>query len=184
MAMAGPAFDPNGAVRFDLKSGAAADAKGARVVLVPSAALEALDANALEALGAAIGRSCGARIASRFGGDGGVRGAALENVVTHLAGELAVAGVGAVSLERWGRAMVAVVGNPSVTSDSFLGSVLAAAVGSASGRELAYAPLGRERGIARYFLGSKAAADRARTLSAQGKAHGDILAAVHEGGAS
>ena len=35
-------FDPNGAVRFDLRTGAASDARGARLVLVPSEALASL----------------------------------------------------------------------------------------------------------------------------------------------
>jgi hypothetical protein len=181
--MAGPTFDPNGAVRFDLKSGTAADAKGARVVLVPSAALEALDAATLERLGAEIGRACGARVAARLGGDAGVRGAALETVVSHLAGELAVAGIGALSIERWGRAMVGVVANPSVASDAFLAGVLAAAIGAASGREIASAPLGRDRGITRFYLGSRAGADKARALAAQGRPYVEIVGAI-QGGAS
>src|SRR5438132_13670003 len=108
--MAGTAFDPNGSVRFDLKSGAASDAKGQRLVLWPSASVESLDSSAQEKLGNDLGRACGARAAARLGGgDAGVRGAGLEHVVTHLAGELAVAGIGAVHVERWGRAMVFVV---------------------------------------------------------------------------
>src|SRR5437016_11541558 len=98
--MAGPSFDPNGSVRFDLKSGAASDAKGQRLVLVPSASVESLDEDAQQKLGNDLGRACGTRAAGRLGGDNGVRGAALENVVTHLAGELAVAGIGAVHVER------------------------------------------------------------------------------------
>jgi hypothetical protein len=34
--MASSSFDPTGAVRFDLKSGSASDARGERLVLVPS----------------------------------------------------------------------------------------------------------------------------------------------------
>src|SRR4051812_19181471 len=98
--MAGPALDPQGARKFDLKSGAASDAKGQRLVLVPSSSVESLDEAAQEKLGSDLGRACGARAAARLGGDNGVRGSALEQVVTHLAGELAVAGIGAVHVER------------------------------------------------------------------------------------
>src|SRR5689334_6399623 len=110
--MAGPAFDPNGALRFDLTRGAASDARGARLVVMPAAALEAVERThgpAIAALGAELGKACGTRVATRLGGDGGVRNAQLEVVVSHLAGELAIAGIGAVHLERWGRAMVIVV---------------------------------------------------------------------------
>src|SRR3954468_6304383 len=103
--MAAPPFDPNGAVRFDLRAGAASDSRGARLVLVPSAVLATLGPDALTKVGLAIGRACGERVASRLGGDGGVRNAPLEVVISHLAGELAIAGVGAIHVERWGRAM-------------------------------------------------------------------------------
>jgi hypothetical protein len=181
--MAGPPFDPNAAVRFDLKSGVASDVRGARLVLVPGAALEALertDPSAVAILGDAIGRACGTRVAARLGGDAGVRAAQLELVVAHLAGELAISGVGAVHLERWGRAMVCVVANPSVPSDAFLGAVLEGALGSASGREIAAAPLGREAESARFFLGARGTATRVRGLVAEGKSHGDALAIIQE----
>jgi hypothetical protein len=181
--MAGPAFDPSNAVRFDLKSGAASDGKGQRLVLVPSASVESLDTDAQAKLGSDLGRACGARAATRLGGDAGVRAAPLEQVVTHLAGELAVAGIGAVHVERWGRAMVFVVTNPSVASDSFLAAALAGALGAVSGRDVAAAPLGRDRGAARYFLGSPATADKVRKLVAQGRSYAEVVAALQGGSA-
>jgi hypothetical protein len=181
--MAGPAFDPNGAVRFDLRSGAAQDTRGARLVLLPCAALEVLDDASLAKVGAELGRACGVRMASRLGGEAGVRGAPLEVAVSHLAGDLAVAGVGAVHIERWGRALVAVVTNPGVPNDAFLGAVLASAIGAASGRELAAAPLGREGVTIRFLLASRATADRARSMIREGKLHAEVLAAL-QGAAS
>lgn len=184
--MAGPAFDPNGAVRFDLNRGAASDARGARLVVLPSSAIEALErsqAGAVAALGAELGRACGAKIASRLGGDGGVRNAQLEVVVSHLAGELAVSGVGAIHLERWGRAMICVVTNPSVSSDVFLGSVIGNAIGAASGREVVAAAVGRDGGESRFFIGTAKTAERVRGLVAQGKAFAEIVASI-QGGAS
>lgn len=182
--MAGPAFDPSGAVRFDLKSGAASDAQGSRLVVLPSSALEALERTSPEGvveLGNELGRVCGERVAFRLGGDAGVRAAQLEIVISHLAGELAVAGVGALHLERWGRALVCVVENPSHASDAFVSAVLAGALSAASGRDVAVAPLARNG--ARYFVGAPRAADRVRMLAAQGKGHAEILGAL-QGGAS
>lgn len=176
--MAGPAFDPSGAVRFDVKSGAASDARGARLVLVPASAIEALERTtpgALAQIGTEVGRACGARVAARLGGAAGVRGATLELVVEHLAGELAIAGIGAVHLERWGRAMVFVVANPGVNSDAFAIAALSGALNAATGNEVALAALGRDGGVARYFVGTPQTVTKAKSLVSQGKSWGDVL---------
>ena len=181
--MASQPFDPSGAVRFDLRSGSASDSRGARLVLVPSTALESLGPDALAEIGAQIGRACGQRLAARLGGDGGVRATELEVVITHLAGELAIAGIGAVHIERWGRAMIAVVSNPSVADDGFVGAVLASALSAASGREVSAAALGRDHGEARYFLGSASTSERARHLVEEGKSYAEVVA-ILQGGAT
>lgn len=183
--MAGPAFDPNGAVRFDLNRGAASDARGARLLVIPAAAVEAVErahGPAVAALGAEVGKACGTKVAARLGGDGGVRNAQLEVVVSHLAGELAVAGVGAVHVERWGRAMVIVVVNTSLPSDAFLAGVLGGALGAASGREVAAAPLGKDGNAMRFLIGTQATADRVRGLVAQGKGFAEIVTALQSRG--
>lgn len=178
-----PSFDPTGAVRFDLTSGSASDSRGDRLLLVPSEALAGLGAPALAELGGHIGRACGARLAARLGGDGGVRAAELEVVITHLAGELAIAGVGAVHIERWGRALVAVVSNPSISDDGFVGAVLAGLLSAAAGRDVSAAALGHEDGKARYFLGSAATSARVKSLVSQSKGYAEIVAII-QGGAS
>jgi hypothetical protein len=122
-------------------------------------------------------------VSQRLGGDNGVRAAQLEVVVSHLAGELAIAGVGAVHIERWGRAMIAVVTNPSVENDAFVGAVVAGALGAAAGRELVPAAIGRNGEQVRFFVGARATADRAKSLAAQGKKFSEVIAAL-QGGAS
>lgn len=176
--MADPSFDPSGAVRFDLRSGSASDSRGARLVLVPSTALDGLGDDVLEQLGSQIGKACGARVAARLGGDSGVRSAALEVAVSHIAGELAIAGIGAVHVERWGRALVAVVANASISNDAFLGAVVSSALAAASGRDVSAAALGRQGGVARFFLGSAATSERVRDLAKQGKPYAEIVATV------
>lgn len=176
--MPGPAFDPTGAVRFDLKRGAASDVRGERLVLLPASALAELERatpGALTLLGTELGKGCGRRVAASLGGESGVRSATLESVVTHLAGELALAGVGAVELERWGRAMVVSVAGSAVSSDAFVSAVLVGALGEATGRELAVAPLGHDEAVARYFVGAQQTVARARGLLSQGKAWPDVL---------
>lgn len=181
--MASSSFDPTGAVRFDLRTGSASDSRGERLVLVPSAALDLLSSEALAKIGEHIGTACGARVASRLGGDSGVRGSDVETVISHLAGELAIAGVGAVHVERWGRALLVVVSNASITDDAFVGAVLGAALSAASGRTVVAAALGREGAEVRFFLGSAATSERVRGLVAEGKGYAEIVASL-QGGAS
>jgi hypothetical protein len=176
--MPAPAFDAKGAVRFDLASGAASDTRGTRLVLLPAAALEALERTmpgALAHLGSELGRACGARVAARLGGDASVRTTDLEAVATHLAGELAIAGIGALSIERWGRALVLVIENPGVASDGFVGAALGGALVAASGREVAIAALGREGTKARYFVGAQSTVLKLRDLLSQGRSWSDAL---------
>jgi hypothetical protein len=152
-------------------------------VLVPATALEALERTTpgvLASLGSEVGKGCGARVAARLGGDRGVRSSTLEVVVSHLAGELAVTGLGAVHLERWGRALVIVVANPGVASDGFIGAVLAGALGVATGREVAIASLGKDATTARYFVGAQATVTKARSLISQGKSWAEVLGALQD----
>ena len=176
--MAGPAFNPTGAVKFDLKNGAAHDAGGARLLLVPSAAFEGIDDAVLARLGEAVGKACGARVSARLGGDVGVRAAPLESVVSHLAGELAIAGIGAIHVERWGRAMVCVVTNPGVANDAFLAGVVGSALSAASGSIASAASLGREGGTVRFFVGTRATADRVDAMVREGRGYADIVSSL------
>jgi hypothetical protein len=181
--MPGPAFDPQGAVRFDLKSGAASDTRGARMMLVPASALEALERStpgALSHIGSEIGRACGTRVAARLGGDAGVRAAELEVVVSHLAGELAIAGLGVLHIERWGRALVLVVTNAAVASDGFVGALLIGALHASTGRDVAIAPLGKEDGSARYFIGAQPTVSKVRSQVSQGKPWAEVLSSLQK----
>jgi hypothetical protein len=141
-------FDAASAVHFDLSRGRVADATRAPVVLVPLAAVDALaravDASALRAFGRAIGQTLGARIASRFGGAEALASASIETALSHVAGELAVSGIGALSFERWGRALVLVLERTPLASDVLVEAVLASALGAAAGRDVACAVLARE----------------------------------------
>src|SRR5215469_14307836 len=107
--MAGTSFDPTHAVRFDLPHGSVrAGGEEERVLLVPTSALDELvlsaPPEAVEALGRALGAAIGRRAASRMD----AKSASVEAFVTQLAGEAAIAGIGALSVERWGRALVVV----------------------------------------------------------------------------
>jgi len=182
--MAVPSFDPTHAVRFDLPHGSvrAGGDGGERVLLVPTSALDDLvlsaPQEAVEALGRALGTAIGRRTAARMDPSN----APIDAFVTQLAGEAAIAGVGALSIERWGRALVVVV-EDSPLSGALLAPLVAAAVEAASGKHVACALLSRDERTARVLLGSEAGISRAREWIASGVPWGEALVKLHGGAA-
>jgi hypothetical protein len=183
-AMAVPSFDPTHAVRFDLPHGAvrAGGDGGERVLLVPTSALDDLvlsaSPEAVEGLGRALGSAIGRRAAMRM--DPATAG--IDAFVTQLAGEAALAGVGALSIERWGHALVVVV-DDSPLSGALLAPLIAAAIEAASGRHVACALLSRDEKAARVLVGSDAGIVRIREWIAAGIPWGEALVKLHGGGA-
>jgi hypothetical protein len=171
-------FAAQGALRFDLRGGSASDALGERLMLVPAVAFDGLETAHAVAMGRAIGRAAGRRMVARFGGTEGVRKATLEVVVEHLAGELAITGLGAVHLERWGKALVVVIKRPAVGSDALLGAAIAASLEATTGREVACASLGRHGDESRYFVGSQHATANVEAKIAEGHHVGEVLASL------
>src|SRR5260370_41021410 len=116
--MAAPTFDSARAVRFDLARGSVqAGSQDERLLLVPAAALSNLVAaappEAAETLARSLGTSIGTRASMRIGD---VAGASVDAFVTQLAGEAALAGIGVLSIQRWGRALVVLIERSPLTS--------------------------------------------------------------------
>ena len=111
--MASPPFDASKAVTFDLSRGQIQKDDEPRLLVSASALLALCQAAGVDATGVfarAAGDAIGRAIARRFERTGSdARDASVETVVEHLSGELAVAGFGTLSAERWGRALVLVV---------------------------------------------------------------------------
>ncbi len=135
--------DLTSAVRFDLPRGAVhttgsglAGQGEERAILIPVAALAEALASAprdtREHVARAVGGSIGRRAASRFGGSSGVRDADVESVVESLAAEIALAGFGVLSLERWGKALVILLEAPPAFDSQFFAPLLEAAFGAAT----------------------------------------------------
>jgi hypothetical protein len=179
------AFDPARALEFDLARGAVNGSSGDRIVLVPASVLDEmirlLPAPDAARVARALGKACGARVAERLGGPDNVRDASIELVTSHFAGELAIAGVGAIRLERWGSALVVVVANPAIANGAALASILEGAISEATGRDLACAVIAREEGVARVLVASKEAIERAVGWLAEGTPWGDVLARLQRG---
>jgi hypothetical protein len=180
-------FDPSKAVTFDLTHGLVQlqGAPGAPSrVLVPAEALVALaraaGAEGTAAFAASLGEIMGRRVAGRLA-ERGVGEAAVEVVVEHLGGELALSGLGSLGLERWGRAAVLVVDESPLGApgDALLEGVLAAAVAAAAGRLVHARLLGRDGVRARFLLGNLAAVDRVGAWLAEGVPWGEAIVRLH-----
>jgi hypothetical protein len=113
---------------------------------------------------------------------GDPQSASLETFVTHLAGEAAVSGVGALSVERWGRAVVVVMeGSP--LSGALLAPLVSGAIEAASGRGVECALLSRDEHFARVLVGGERGVGRVREWIAGGLPWGEALTRM-QGGAS
>ncbi len=172
-------FDPTHAVRFDLPRGSVTAGANERHVLLTCAALDDLVMIAGPEAAAAVGRSLGSalgnRVASRLGGPSGVGASSVETVLAHLGGELSLAGLGTLAVERWGRALVMVVDRPAVADLGFLASILEGALETASGKPARCISLGRDGTLARALVASDASIERARSWLDEGIAWGEVL---------
>ncbi|APR83174.1 Hypothetical protein A7982_08523 [Minicystis rosea] len=183
-------FDPSKAVTFDLAQGHVHLEGAPSRLLVPADALgllvEAAGAEAAAAFGRSLGTSMGRRIASRLSAAEGVGAAAVDLVVEHLGGELALAGLGALGLERWGRAIVLVVDHCPLgaTGDALLEAALGSALASAAGRSATVVRLDRDGVRARFFVGGEPGAAKVKAWLSQGISWGDALVRLHAPSAS
>ena len=126
-------------------------------------------------LGRAIGFGIGARAAAGLTDS---KSASLEDFVTQLAGEAAMAGIGAWSLERWGRALVVVLRDaPAI--ETLLAPLVAAALEAASGRKVSCTLLSNGADGARVLVSSDRAVQRVRQWTASGVSWGDAIAKLH-----
>jgi hypothetical protein len=179
-------FDPSRAVTFDLSSGQVHLQDSLATVIVPASALADLCSTAGEEatarFGRAIGQAMGKRVASRLGGPEAsraeVEASTIEGFVEHLGGELALSGLGALSLERWGRALVFVV-DRGPTPALLVSTLFEAALEAATGRSARCVRLMDEQGRARYLVASASAAARVQAWLSEGASWGEVLVKLH-----
>jgi hypothetical protein len=184
--MSNPPFDVSKAVTFDLSRGQIQKEGAEPRLLVSASALVALCSaagpDAATAFARATGQSIGAAVATRFDRAGGDAGrAAIDAVVEHLSGELAVAGFGRLSVERWGQALVLVVdyGPSSEQGDELLRALLGAAVAGAAKLDLECVRLAREGDRARFFIAGRRGAEKVRQWLGSGVSWGEALVRLH-----
>jgi hypothetical protein len=186
--------DPTHAVTFDLSRGEvhldlpSGEDHGASLV-VPGDALatlaQAAGTAAAADFGRALGRRLGVRVAARLGAS--VREATIDLVVTAMAGELAIAGLGALVVERWGRALVLALDGGSLgagdADDALRAGALEGVLARATGRELRTTKLARDGEKLRVLVANVATIERARGWLDRGDAWGDVIARLHAGAA-
>jgi hypothetical protein len=179
--MAASSFDATGAVQFDLSHGAVrAGSEREPVLLLPCSALDDLALSApaeAEGLGQALGAAIGKRAASRLSDP---RSASVETFVTQLAGECAISGVGVLSVERWGRALVVVI-EESPLAGPLLAPLVAGALEATLGKRVSVGLLSRDSKVARVLVASESAVSRTLEAIAAGRPWGDCLAKLNAG---
>lgn len=178
-------FEPEGAVEFDLPHGAVR-AAGDRLMVVPATLLEEIavtaGAPAAVTVARAIGTATGQRAALRMGGAEAARGATIETVLSHLTGELALSGVGAAHLERWGRALVLVLANTPVRDDVAVAALVEGALAAVVDRPIATITLTRDAAGVRVLVASASGVLRAKELLERGVAWGEALTKIQARG--
>jgi hypothetical protein len=173
--MTAPSFDATHAIQFDLSRGNVRSGEEQEcVLLVPAAALARLaaaaPAEASDALGNALGDAIGRRARARLGaGDDSI-----EAVVTQLAGEAALAGIGSVSIERWGRAVVVLVEGSPLAS-ALLAPLVGSALQAMFGLRVWCALLSSEAQLTRVLVASESGTERVRHWIASGVPWGSAL---------
>jgi len=197
-------FDPTRAVVFDLARGQVALDGGGNLLLLPTevvaAACSQLDATVVRQIGSALGKQAGVRArgrlaqASGVGREGGQAASleatalegltpealTLESIVEQLGGELSLGGFGALTLERWGQALVArIEGYPlAAQGQELLAGFIESALLVLAEREVTAHPLERTAQSLRFLLCSRAAAAKVKGWQLEGSGWADALVAL------
>jgi hypothetical protein len=180
-------FDASKAVTFDLARGQLRRGDSPPCLLVPAKAVADLCAaagpDAAESMGRALGEAVGARVARGLAGaQGGARGAPVEGFIDHLAGELSLGGVGSLTAERWGRALLLVIDYCpfDAAGDGLVAALLGAAVCAATQTDARCVLLARDGERARFLVTGSAGADKVRAWLGAGVGWGEVLVRLHD----
>jgi hypothetical protein len=174
------AFNPTHSVRFELARGRVSlDGTEARLLLPPEALLPLLASAGKDGvrdfghrLGTELGRRVGARLDTKD---------SVAAMVEHLGGELALAGLGSLGVEVWGRALVFTLeGSPlGRDGDALLSAILEGALQRALSRDTSVVPIDRQDGHVRLAVVSRKTAEGLQQWLASGVSWGDALARLN-----
>lgn len=185
--MALPRFDPAHSVKFDLAAGTVQlDGCGPRLLVPPDALMDLCKHAGEESLrdfGRKLGTEVGRRMADQMGD--ALETAGLEGFLEHLGGNVALLGLGSVSLERWGKALLFVIEASPLGSAGgpLLAAVIEGALQRCLGRTTRAVVLSRDSEHVRIFVTGDAGAQKVERWLSEGTSWGDALARL-QGGAS
>ncbi len=183
--MAEPQFDPAGMLQIDLGRGVVQLRGASPRLVVPSEVLVGLckeaGPDALVDFGRRWGTELGARVAERLGIE--ASSSSVEAWLAHLGGEWALAGLGSLAFERWGKVLVVCVEDSPLgpEGDPLGEAVIAGALQRSASRDLGVVGLGRSDSTARFAVLAPAAADTVRRWFADGVSWGDAVMRLHAG---
>ncbi len=184
--MAEPHFNPAQALKFDFGRGQVTlQGQGLCVVVPRQALLELLQAageDATRNFGQQLGVDVGRRIVERLGAS--VQQASVEVFVDQLGGELALLGLGSLSVERWGMALVIALQGfaGGRTGTALVSAVVSGALQRALSRDTAVIELGQSDDTLRLLVVSKLAAPKVRQWLNENVTWGDVITRLHERG--
>jgi hypothetical protein len=181
--MAEPEFNPAQALKFDFGRGHVTFQGQGLCAVVPRQALfELLAAAGDEAVrnfGHQLGVDIGRRISERLGSN--IQQSPVEVFVDQLGGELALLGLGSLSVERWNRALVIVMQGASTDNMAarLLCSVVSGALQRAYSRDTAVIELMRSEVELRLLVISKLAAPIVQRWIDERVGWGEVIARLH-----
>lgn len=181
----------DGTLSFDLAEGLVRLGGEARVLLPASVLLPIVGAATAEvrrAFGRALGESIGHVATIRmkeedFAAPLALVDASPEAALSELAAGWALAGLGGLGMERWGRALVMTIDNSPLgrEGEELLEVVLEGALEGATGRHVQVLRIERNRTKLRFFVGNANAVAKVRALLAQNTPWAEALSALHTG---
>jgi hypothetical protein len=177
-------FDPTHSLKFDLGRGRVSVDNASVRLVIPADALQKLCESAgpekVRDFGRTLGTEIGRRMSSRLPA---IQLASIEDVVEHLGGELALMGLGSLSIERWGKALVFVLsdGPFGPAGDALVSALIEGAVQRALSREVTPLFLNREGERARYLATTAQTAKKVQGWLDGGKQWGEALSQLQTG---
>lgn len=172
-------YDPSGAVTFDLARGRVGMEKAPDMILAPREALhklcEAAGPEAAQTFGRVMGRLMGQRV---IDGTPDFAKASPEQFIDRAHVEFALVGLGVVTLERWGNALLFVVDDAPLPT-SVVAAILTGYMQAVTARKVACVPIMADKKRARFFATDPSLAGTLISWLKQGASWGEVLLRLH-----
>jgi len=179
-----PHFDPTRAIIFDIARGQMRDDEGSERLNIPAQALlrllEQAGTDAQKDFAQSLGSDLGRRMVDRLGKN--LSDASLPLLTEHLGGQLALIGLGDLSIEQWGPALVLSVSGTPQGFTPMTGQLLGAALQRVFSRQVQLVAFEKGTTIA-YLVVSEIAAARVAALKASGASLGQVIDQLQKGAA-